>query len=187
MSRIGLLPVKLPEKVEVSISDDNEVVVKGPKGELKQKVNADIAVKVEDGEVTVERPTDQKRHKSMHGLYRSLISNMVTGVSEGYTKKLILSGIGFRAVARGQVLELSVGYSHPVMIALPPEVKVTAETVKGKDPEITLECIDKQLIGQVAAKIRAIRGPEPYKGKGIRYADEHIRRKAGKAAAAAAK
>lgn len=183
MSRIGYIPVKLPEQVELSISDANEVVVKGPKGELKQTVHPDIDVKVEDGEVHVERPSEQKRHKSMHGLYRSLIYNMVMGVSEGYTKKLILTGVGFRATAKGQVLELSVGYSHPVVIALPPEIKLTAETVKGKDPEVTLEAIDKQLIGQVAAKIRAIRPPEPYKGKGIRYADEDIRRKAGKAAA----
>lgn len=183
MSRIGNWPISLPQGVEVTL-DGTLVKVKGPKGELSQEIDRDIKVKVEDGEVTVTRPTEQKRHKALHGLYRSLIGNMITGVSEGFTKKLILSGVGFRASAQGQVLELSVGYSHPVVIALPPEVKVSAEQQKGKDPEVTLESNDKQLLGQVAAKIRAVRKPEPYKGKGIRYSDEYIRRKAGKSAAA---
>lgn len=183
MSRIGKQPIEIPQGVEVKV-DGNTVTAKGPKGELRQVVDADLSVKVEDGQLIVDRPTDQKRHKAMHGLYRSLVSNIITGVSEGYTKKLIMTGVGFRANATGQVLELSVGYSHPVIMALPPEIKVSAEQLKGQDPVITLESHDKQLIGQVAAKIRSVRKPEPYKGKGIRYADEYIRRKAGKAAAA---
>lgn len=183
MSRIGNLPVAIPQGVEVKV-DGNTVSAKGPKGELSQVIDPDLTVKVEDGQIIVERPTEQKRHKAMHGLYRSLIGNLITGVSEGYTKKLIMTGVGFRASAQGQVLELNVGYSHPVVIALPPEIKVSAEQAKGQDPVITLESHNKQLIGQVAAKIRSVRAPEPYKGKGIRYADEYIRRKAGKAAAA---
>ena len=183
MSRIGNLPVAIPQGVEVKV-DGNTVSAKGPKGELSQGIDPDLTVKVEDGQIIVERPTEQKRHKAMHGLYRSLIGNLITGVSEGYTKKLIMTGVGFRASAQGQVLELNVGYSHPVVIALPPEIKVSAEQAKGQDPVITLESHNKQLIGQVAAKIRSVRAPEPYKGKGIRYADEYIRRKAGKAAAA---
>ena len=183
MSRIGNLPISLPEGVEVKV-DGTKVTVKGPKGELSQEVDRDIIIKVEDGEMIVARPTDQKRHKAMHGLYRSLLNNMVTGVSEGFRKQLVLSGVGFRANAQGQVLELNVGYSHPVMVALPPEVKVSAEQQKGKEPVVTLESIDHQLLGQMAAKIRSVRKPEPYKGKGIRYSDEYIRRKAGKSAAA---
>lgn len=183
MSRIGKQPIEIPQGVEVKI-DGNTVSAKGPKGELKQVVDADLILKMEEGQLVIERPTDQKRHKAMHGLYRSLINNIVIGVSTGYTRKLIMTGVGFRASATGQVLELNVGYSHPVVMALPPEVKVTAEQQKGQDPVITLESHDKQLIGQVAAKIRSVRKPEPYKGKGIRYADEYIRRKAGKAAAA---
>lgn len=183
MSRIGKQPIEIPQGVEVKI-DGHTVSAKGPKGELKQVVDADLILKMEEGQLIIERPTDQKRHKAMHGLYRSLINNIVTGVSTGYTRKLIMTGVGFRASATGQVLELNVGYSHPVVMALPPEVKVTAEQQKGQDPVITLESHDKQLIGQVAAKIRSVRKPEPYKGKGIRYADEYIRRKAGKAAAA---
>lgn len=183
MSRIGKQPIEIPQGVEVKI-DGHTVSAKGPKGELKQVVDTDLILKMEEGQLIIERPTDQKRHKAMHGLYRSLINNIVTGVSTGYTRKLIMTGVGFRASATGQVLELNVGYSHPVIMALPPEVKVTAEQQKGQDPVITLESHDKQLIGQVAAKIRSVRKPEPYKGKGIRYADEYIRRKAGKAAAA---
>ncbi len=183
MSRIGYKPIPIPSNTEVKISDNNEVTVKGPKGELHLQVDPDLILKIEDGEVKVERPTEQKRHKSMHGLYRSLIANMIEGVSNGFKKTLIMNGVGFRAAATGQVLELSVGFSHPVIVVVPPEVKVSAEMQKGKSPTITLESYDKQLLGQVAAKIRAIRKPEPYKGKGIRYADEYVRRKAGKAAA----
>jgi large subunit ribosomal protein L6 len=183
MSRIGNLPIEIPAGVEINITDDHKVVVKGPKGELSQEFNKDLEIKIEDGVLTVVRPTDQKRHRAMHGLYRSLINNMIIGVSAGYKKQLILTGVGYRAVSSGQILELNVGYSHPVFIALPPEVKVTTEAKKGKEPIIILESIDKQLIGQVAAKIRAVRKPEPYKGKGIRLSDEVIRRKAGKTAA----
>lgn len=185
MSRIGKLPITLPKGVTLVVSPANEVTVKGPKGELKQRMDPDIKVKIEDGVATVERPTEQKRHKALHGLYRSLLANMVTGVTEGYEKKLELVGVGFRATATGQLLELSVGYSHPVMFALPKEIKVSAEQLKGQNPIITLTSYDKQLIGQIASKIRGIRKPEPYKGKGIKYVNEVLRRKAGKSAAAA--
>ena len=185
MSRIGKLPLTLPKGVTVNVSSANEVSVKGPKGELKQRMDPDIKVKTEDGVLTVERPTEQKRHKALHGLYRALIANMVKGVTDGYEKKLELVGVGFRATATGQLLELSVGYSHPVMFALPKEIKVSAEQLKGKNPIITLTSSDKQLIGQIAAKIRGVRKPEPYKGKGIKYVEEVLRRKAGKSAAAA--
>ncbi len=185
MSRVGNLPINIPDGVQINVADNNLVTVKGPKGELEQQVDPDIKINVAEGVVTVERPSEQKRHKSMHGLYRALIANMVTGVSAGFKKELELVGVGYRAVAQGQVLELNVGYSHAIMMALPGEVKLTAETVKGKPPRITLECIDKQLLGQVAAKIRSVRKPEPYKGKGIKYVDEVIRRKAGKTAGAA--
>jgi large subunit ribosomal protein L6 len=183
MSRIGNLPIEIPAGVEINITDYHKLVAKGPKGELTQEFNKDLKIKIEDGILTVIRPTDQKRHRAMHGLYRSLINNMIIGVSTGYKKQLILTGVGYRASATGQILELNVGYSHPVFMVLPPEVKVSTETKKGKEPVISLESIDKQLIGQVAAKIRAVRKPEPYKGKGIRLSDEVIRRKAGKTAA----
>jgi len=186
MSRIGKAPVILPKGVEVKVEPNNVVKVKGPKGELFERVDPDIKVRLEDGKVVVERPTDQKRHKALHGLYRTLISNMVEGVSKGYEKKLELVGVGFRANARGQNLELSVGYSHPIIIMLPKEIKVTAAQEKGQNPVVVLQSADKQLIGEVAAKIRSIRPPEPYKGKGIKYEGEHIRRKAGKTAAATA-
>ena len=182
MSRIGKKPISLPKDVTVSV-DGNVVTSKGPKGELSQSVDADMSVKIEDGQVVVERPTDQKRHKAMHGLYRSLISNMVTGVSEGYSKKLELVGVGYKAAVAQNVLELNLGYSHNIYLAVPTEVKVTAETQKGKNPIVTLESSDKQLIGQVAAKIRSLRKIEPYKGKGIKFVGEEIRRKAGKTAA----
>lgn len=185
MSRIGKLPITLPKGVTLVVSPANEVTVKGPKGELKQRIDPDIKVKIEEGVVTVERPTEQKRHKALHGLYRSLLSNMVKGVTDGYEKKLELVGVGFRATANGQLLELSVGYSHPVMFSLPREIKVHAEQLKGQNPIITLTSFDKQLIGQIASKIRSIRKPEPYKGKGIKYVEEVLRRKAGKSAAAA--
>lgn len=183
MSRIGKNPITLPQKVEVSISAQNEVTVKGPKGSLSQKVDRDIAVKVEEGKVVLDRPTEQKRHKALHGLYRSLIANMVTGVSEGYKVDLELVGVGFKATATGSLLELSLGYSHNIFFALPSEVAAKAVTEKGKNPIITLESNDKQLIGQIAAKLRSLRKVEPYKGKGVRFVNEVVRRKAGKTAA----
>lgn len=182
MSRIGKSPISLPNKVELNVSKGNVVTVKGPKGELTQEVHPDITVELEDGVINVKRPTDQKRHKSMHGLYRSLINNMIEGVSKGYVKELELVGVGYRCSNKGQLLELTLGYSHPIMFLLPDEVKVEAKMEKGKNPSIRLESFDKQLIGQVAAKIRGFRPPEPYKGKGVRFAGEQIRRKAGKAA-----
>ena len=182
MSRIGKAPISLPKGVEISVSKGNEVTVKGPKGELKQQVDPDLSIEIEDGELTVKRPTDQKRHRSMHGLYRSLIANMVEGVSNGYVKELELVGVGFRASNTGQLLELTLGYSHPIYFMVPEEVKVTTETVKGKAPLVRLESIDKELIGQVAAKLRSFRKPEPYKGNGVRFKGEEIRRKAGKTA-----
>lgn len=184
MSRIGKAPISIPSGVEIKIDDHNMVSVKGPKGELFQKVDSDLKVSIEDGVLTVERPTEQKRHKAMHGLYRALINNMVIGCSEGYKKVLELHGVGYRASNKGQLLEMSLGYSHPVMIMMPPPVKITTEMVKGNPPVVTLESHDKQLIGQMAAKIRSYRKPEPYKGKGIRFQGEEIRRKAGKTAAA---
>ena len=183
MSRIGKLPINLPEGVEIKVSDDNIVTVKGKLGELTQAVDQDIKVKVEEGQIIVERLTEEKRHKALHGLYRSLIANMVTGVSEGYKIVQEMVGVGYKAQANGQVLELSVGYSHNVVFELPEEVKVETLTERGKNPLITLTSHDKQLIGQVAAKIRSLRKPEPYKGKGIKYQGEEIRKKAGKAAA----
>ncbi len=185
MSRIGKLPITIPKGVTINVSPSDEITVKGPKGELKQRVDPDIKVNAAEGTILVERPTEQKRHRALHGLYRSLLANMVRGVTEGYEKKLELVGVGFRANATGQLLEVSVGYSHPVLFALPKEVKVSAEQLKGQNPVITLNSADKQLIGQMAAKIRGVRRPEPYKGKGIKYADEVLRRKAGKSAAAA--
>jgi len=183
MSRIGKKPISLPDGVSLEISKEGVIKVKGPKGELQEKIDTDIKVSLEDGEVTLERPTEQKRHKSLHGLYRSLISNMVVGVKEGYKKELELVGVGFKAVCTQNVLELNLGYSHNVFFQLPEEVKGTAVTEKGKNPIVTLESIDKQLIGQVAAKLRSLRKIEPYKGKGIKFVGEEIRRKAGKAAA----
>ncbi|GAB2950528.1 50S ribosomal protein L6 [Hymenobacter coalescens] len=182
MSRIGKLPISLPSGVQVSVDNDNTITVKGPKGELKTAVDRDITVRTEDNTVVVERPTEQKRHKAMHGLYRSLLNNMVTGVSTGYTHQLELVGVGFKATATGSLLELALGYSHNIFLALPKEVTATAVTEKGKNPIITLTSIDKELIGQVAAKIRSLRKVEPYKGKGVRFVGEQIRRKAGKTA-----
>lgn len=183
MSRIGKMPITIPSGVEIKISDSNLVSVKGPKGELSQQVDQDLKVNVEDGTLTIERPTEQKRHKAMHGLYRSLVNNMVLGVSEGFKKELEVVGVGYRASNTGQLLELILGFSHPVMFYIPDEVKVEAGQEKGKNPIIKLESADKQLLGQVAAKIRSFRKPEPYKGKGIRFVGEILRRKAGKAAA----
>jgi large subunit ribosomal protein L6 len=181
MSRIGKKSIALPNKVSVSING-NTVIVKGPKGELSQTIDPDIKVSVENGKLSVSRPTDQKRHKALHGLYRALLNNMVIGVSEGYKTSLELVGVGYKANATGNVLELALGYSHPIFFALPPEIKVSTVTEKGKNPIINLEGIDKQLIGHIAAKIRSLRPVEPYKGKGVRFVGEIIRRKAGKTA-----
>lgn len=183
MSRIGKQPITVPEGVEINVAKDNTVSVKGPKGELSRQIDTDMKITVENAELKVERPTEQKRHKSLHGLCRSLISNMVVGVSEGYKKELELVGVGYKATCTNNVLELSLGYSHNIFFALPPEVKGSAETQKGKNPIVTLESIDKQLIGETAAKIKALRKVEPYKGKGIRFVGEYVRRKAGKAVA----
>ena len=182
MSRIGKLPVNLPAGVTVEVSKDNVVSVKGPLGQLSQQVDRDITVKAEDGVLTVTRPTDQPRHRSMHGLYRALINNMVVGVSKGYEIKQELVGVGFKAEVQGNVLQMSLGYSHDIWIMLPDEVKATAVTDRKANPIITLTSTDKQLIGQVAAKIRSLRKPEPYKGKGIKFVGEQLRRKAGKSA-----
>jgi large subunit ribosomal protein L6 len=182
MSRIGKKPIDLPQGVTVTVTADNVVVVKGPKGELKQEVNPDIKVSVEGAVLTVERPTEQKRHKALHGLYRSLISNMIIGVSQGYKKDLELVGVGFKAAVSDNVLELNLGYSHSIYLAVPSEIKAGAEMLKGKNPTISLEGIDKELIGQVAAKIKSLRKTEPYKGKGIKFVGEITRRKAGKTA-----
>ena len=183
MSRIGKNPISLPSGVSISVANDNLVTVKGPKGTLTQQVDKDIKVAVEGVEVTFERPTEQKRHKAMHGTYRALVNNMVTGVSTGFQLKLELVGVGYKAVSTGQILEMSLGYSHSIFMQIPSEITVATETLKGKNPVITLQGIDKQLIGQVAAKIRSLRKVEPYKGKGIRFEGEVVRRKAGKTAA----
>ncbi|GAB3331528.1 50S ribosomal protein L6 [Marivirga atlantica] len=183
MSRIGKSPINLPDGVSIDIAKDNVITVKGSKGTLTESVDPSIKVKVEDGQIILERPTESKRHKSMHGLYRALLANAVEGVNQGFTKKLELVGVGYKAVAQGNVLELNIGYSHSIFMGLPDEVKASAETVKGQNPVITLESIDKQLIGQVAAKIKSLRKVEPYKGKGVRFVGEQIRRKAGKTAA----
>lgn len=182
MSRIGKKPINIPSGVTVDVSAHGLVTVKGPKGTLTQDVNPDIEVKVEGTDVVVSRPTDSKRHKSFHGLYRSLINNMIIGVSEGYKKNLELVGVGYKATNQGQVLELSLGYSHNIFFALPENVSLKTETAKGKNPIITLEAIDKELIGQIAAKIKSLRKVEPYKGKGVRFVGEQVRRKAGKTA-----
>jgi large subunit ribosomal protein L6 len=182
MSRIGKLPVNLPKNVTVNISDSNVVSVKGPLGELTQAVDKDLKMEIIDNELILSRPSESKSHKSLHGLYRALIANMVTGVSEGYKKELELVGVGYRAEAKGQQLELSLGYSHEIIIELPKEVTVATKTERRSNPVITLTCIDKQLIGHVAAKIRSLRPPEPYKGKGIKFVGEQLRRKAGKSA-----
>lgn len=182
MSRVGKLPITIPAKTEVNVADNNVITVKGPNGTLTEKIDRDIIIKVENGTVTLERPTEQKRHKALHGLYRSLINNMIVGASTGYKKELEVVGVGFRASNQGQLLELSIGYSHPVYVVLPQEIKVSTVSEKGQAPKIILESNDKQLIGQVAAKIRSLRKPEPYKGKGIKYAGEILRKKAGKSA-----
>jgi large subunit ribosomal protein L6 len=182
MSRIGRKAITVPEGVTITVSKDNVVTVKGKKGELKQAIDRDITVEVKDGQVTFNRPTDQIRHRAMHGLYRALIANMVRGVMDGYERKLELIGVGFKAANQGNVLDLSLGYSHNIIFEVPKEIKVATQQEKGQNPMITLEGIDKQLIGQVAAKLRSLRKPEPYKGKGVRYVGEVVRKKAGKAA-----
>ena len=183
MSRIGKAPIEIPAGVTVKV-DNNTVTVKGPKGELTQKVHPDLTVNVEDGHVVITRPSDDREHRAQHGLFRALIHNMVVGVSTGYRKEMELVGVGYRANATGQVLELSLGFSHAIYIKRPPEVKVEAKTERNKNPLIILESDDKQLLGQVCAKIRSLRKPEPYKGKGIKFVGEVIRRKSGKSAGA---
>jgi large subunit ribosomal protein L6 len=182
MSRIGKKPINLPAGVTVDVSAHNVVTVKGPKGTLTQDVNPDITVAVESNQIVVSRPTESKRHKSLHGLYRSLLNNMVVGVSDGYKKELELVGVGYKATNQGQILELALGYSHNIFFALPDSISLKTETPKGKNPLVTLEGIDKELIGQVAAKIKSLRKVEPYKGKGVRFVGEIVRRKAGKTA-----
>ena len=182
MSRIGKLPIQIPAGVTIT-TKEHVVTVKGPKGELAQAINPDIQVSVEDGVLSVSRPSDERAHRAMHGLYRALINNMVIGVSEGYKKELELVGVGYRASNAGQLLELSLGYTHNIYLQLPGEVKVETKSERNKNPLIILESADKQLIGQVCAKIRSFRMPEPYKGKGIKFVGEVIRRKSGKSAA----
>ena len=181
MSRIGKKPVSIPKGVTITVKD-SVVTVKGPKGELSQQIDRDITIEITENELIVSRPTEQIRHRAMHGLYRSLVSNMVKGVTEGYKKDLELVGVGFKAANTGNVLDLALGYSHNIIFEVPNELKVATTTEKGQNPKIFLEGSDKQLIGQVAAKIRGLRKPEPYKGKGVRYVNEIVRRKAGKAA-----
>lgn len=182
MSRIGKMPIPLPEKVEIAVASDNTVTVKGPKGTLSRQIDPDIKVSVENGELLVSRPTEQKRHKAMHGLYRALLNNMVTGVTQGFTREMEIVGVGFRVENQGNLVTFMLGYSHPVMFAVPSEIKVTTGVEKGTPPFIRLEGTDNELLGQVCAKIRSFRKPEPYKGKGIMFKGEKIRRKAGKTA-----
>jgi large subunit ribosomal protein L6 len=182
MSRIGKSPISIPAGVSIDVIDGNLVKVKGPKGELSQQIHQDLKVVIEDGTLSVQRPSDEQQHREVHGLYRTLINNMVIGVSEGYTKELELVGVGYRTSNTGNLLEVIVGFSHPILFAVPDEVKVETKTEKGSNPKIILQSADKQLLGQIAAKIRSFRKPEPYKGKGIKYSGEIIRRKAGKTA-----
>jgi len=182
MSRIGKKPVIVPAGVTITLGKDNVVSVKGPKGELKESIDRDITIEINNGEVNVGRPTDQIRHRAMHGLYRSLIGNMVKGVTEGYKKDMELVGVGYKAANQGNILDLALGYSHNILFEIPKELKITTAQEKGKNPIISLESIDKQLLGQVCAKIRSLRKPEPYKGKGVKFVGEVLRRKAGKSA-----
>jgi large subunit ribosomal protein L6 len=182
MSRIGKKIIEIPKGVTVSVDSANVMTVKGPKGELKQTIDRDIIVNIQEGELTFTRPTDQIRHRSLHGLYRSLAANMVEGVTNGFKRNLELVGVGFKAANQGNILDLALGYSHNIIFEVPSELKVATSQEKGENPKIMLEGVDKQLIGQVAAKLRGLRKPEPYKGKGVKYAGEVIRRKAGKAA-----
>lgn len=187
MSRIGKLPIHLPKGVTVNVSDKNVVTVKGPLGELTQSMDPAITISQEDTNLVIKRATDQQRHRALHGLYRSLLNNMVVGVSKGYKVVQELVGVGYKAISTGQILELTLGYSHHIVLELPKEIKVQTTAEKGKAPTIILESIDKQLVGQVAAKIRSLRKPEPYKGKGIKFENEVLRRKAGKSAATGSK
>ncbi len=182
MSRIGKKPVNVPAGVTITVGKDNVISVKGPMGELKQAIDRDIQVTVNDNNIEFGRPTDQIRHRALHGLYRSLVSNMVKGVTEGFKKELELVGVGYKAANTGNILDLALGYSHNILIEIPKELKVATAQEKGKNPIITLESIDKQLLGQVCAKIRSLRKPEPYKGKGVKFVGEVLRRKAGKSA-----
>ncbi len=182
MSRIGKKPVEIPAGVTITLANDNVVTVKGPKGELNQIIDRDIVVEIQGNIVEFKRPTDQIRHRAMHGLYRSLIDNMVKGVTDGFTKQLELVGVGYKAAATGNILDLSLGYSHNILVEIPKELKVATIQEKGKNPIITLESVDKQLLGAVCAKIRSLRKPEPYKGKGVKFVGEVLRRKAGKSA-----
>ncbi len=182
MSRIGKKPVDISTGVTITVNKENEITVKGPKGELKQAIDRDIIVDIQGTTVELKRPTDQIRHRAMHGLYRSLVSNMVIGVTEGFTKQLELVGVGYKAANTGNILDLSLGYSHNILLEIPKELKVTTLQEKGKNPIITLESSDKQLLGAVCAKIRSLRKPEPYKGKGVKFVGEILRRKAGKSA-----
>jgi large subunit ribosomal protein L6 len=182
MSRIGKAPVTIAKGVEVSFGD-GMLKVKGPKGELQQEIDPSISVSIDNGEVTFSRTSDHKDARSKHGLYRALLNNMVVGVSTGWKRELEMIGVGYRCKTQGQQLELTLGFSHPIVFEMPKEIKVTAKAEKGENPLITLECHDKQLLGQVAAKIRSLRAPEPYKGKGVRYVGEYVRKKAGKSAA----
>lgn len=185
MSRIGKLPVHLPAGVTVTVNPDNSVMVKGPLGQLTQNIHPDIKVSIEGNILTVARPTDMPRHRSLHGLYRALLQNMVTGVSTGFTVKQEFIGVGYRVAVEGQLLNMGLGYSHDIHFMLPPEIKAEAEAVKkGQNPVLVLKSCDKQLLGQVAAKVRSLRKPEPYKGKGIKFVGEQLRRKAGKSASA---
>jgi len=182
MSRIGILPIDLPSGVSINISETNEVKVKGPKGELSQQVDPEIKIEVNENQVTLSRPNDEKRLKSLHGLYRSLLNNMVVGVSQGFTTEQEIVGVGYRAEAKGQVLEMSLGFSHDVQFMIPDEVKVEVKQERRGNPIVIFNSINKQLLGQVAAKLRSLRPPEPYKGKGIKFVGEQLRKKAGKAA-----
>ena len=182
MSRIGKLPIAVPAGVTVTVGEDNVITLKGPKGELQQQVSPGMKVKVDEGHLIIERPNDEKENRAKHGLYRSLLHNMVTGVSEGFRKELELVGVGYRVANNGQVLELSLGYTHSILLELPKEIKVETKMERNKNPLIMLESCDKQLLGQVCAKIRSFRKPEPYKGKGIRFVGEQVRRKSGKTA-----
>ncbi len=183
MSRVGNALIPVSDQVKVDVGSNNFVTVKGPKGELSVQVDPELSIKMEDGAITVARPTDQKRHKAMHGLYRSLLNNMVLGVTDGFKKELEVIGVGFRAAMTNGVLELALGFSHSIYFLPPEGVSVDVDTKRGKSTFIIVEGVDKQMVGQVAAKIRALRPPEPYKGKGVRYSDEYVRRKAGKTAA----
>ncbi len=182
MSRIGKKPVEIPSGVTINLDKNNLVTVKGPKGELKQAIDRDIVVEIKDNTIEFARPTDQIRHRALHGLYRSLIANMVKGVTDGFTKQMELVGVGYKAANQGNILDLALGYSHNIIFEVPKELKISTSQEKGKNPMIMLESIDKQLLGQVCAKIRSLRKPEPYKGKGVKFAGEVLRRKAGKSA-----